>query len=148
MRHAIPLVALLVAGCVSDVALEIDIRPLSAVPPEVTSWELRLLRLEGLEVCPSVTDAARAAPVGRLAHAQSFADEGIAIGEVPAGRWGFAVVARDDACTVHLYGCAEVVIGSGIESPIVIEPVAATSSESCGCRTCGAGVCSGVEVCE
>ena len=148
MRHASPLFALLLLGCVSDVALEIDIRPLTPVPLEVTSWELRLVRLEGIDACPSVDDAARAAPVGRLAHTQSFVEEGVAIGEVPEGRWGFVVLARDGACAVQMYGCSEVVIGSGVESPIAVEVTAATSTESCGCRTCGAGVCSGPEVCE
>jgi len=150
LRYASPLLALFALGCISDVALEIELVALSPVPSEVSSWELRLVRLEGDDACPSVNEAAGAWPVGRLAHAQTFATEGMVIGEVPEGRWGFAVLARDDACTVRMYGCREVVITGGVESPIVIEVDAASSPVRCGClgRECSAGVCEGASVCE
>jgi len=143
-----PLLALLSLGCVSDVGLELEIRARAPVPAEVSSWELRLLRLEGPEVCPSVEQAAGAAPVGRLAHTQTFEAEGTAIGPVPEGRWGLSVIARDAACGVRMYGCSDFVIGSGVESPIVVEVEATSSLETCGCRACAAGVCAGPEVCE
>lgn len=147
MRYAHALLALSVVGCISDVALEIEVRAPAGVPEPVVSWELRLVRLEGDERCPSADSAARAAPTGRLAHTQTFETEGMAVGDVPEGRWGFALLARDVDCGVRMYGCREIEIGSGVASPIVIDVNVATTAETCGCRTCEAGVCAGPDVC-
>lgn len=138
------LLALMLAGCVSEHALELEIRAAVSVPPEVVSWELRLARLEGDESCPSADEAAGAVPIGRLATAQTFATEGMAVGEVPPGRWAFATLARDVDCGVLLYGCREVVIGPDAVSPIVIDVDAVAITEACGCRACDVGACAPV----
>jgi len=132
---------LLLAGCTNETALELEITASEAVPPEVVSWELRLYQLDEADMCPSAESAAAAARIGRLAHAQSFADVGMAVGEIPAGRWGMAVIARDDACGVRMYGCTVVVVGEDTFNPIPIRVEPATTTATCGCRTCGAGAC-------
>ena len=142
MKRWLPITLLLLVSCTNETALELEITASEAVPAEVASWELRLYQLAEAEVCPSAEQAASAARVGRLAHAQSFADVGMSVGEIPAGRWGMAVIARDDACGVRMYGCTVVEIGGDTFSPIPIRVEPATATATCGgCRTCGAGAC-------
>lgn len=142
MRRWLPLALLLASGCTNETALELEITASEDVPPEVVSWELRLYQLAEADACPSAEAGASAARVGRLAHAQSFADVGMAVGEVPAGRWGMAVIARDDACGVRMYGCSVVVVGEDTFNPIPIRVEPVTTPATCGgCRTCTEGTC-------
>lgn len=129
------------SACTSERGFELDISSSVPVPPEVVGWELRLIQLDAASGCPSVDEAATAARFGRLAHAQSFTDVGMSVGEIPAGRWAMAVIGRQDACTVSLYGCSVVNIGSDTFSPISIRVEPVTTTEACGCRTCTAGAC-------
>lgn len=155
---ALGLCALLFAGCISDRPIEIAIVPPRDadgepdVPAEVVTWELRLARLEGDEVCPTANEAARAAPIGSLAHAQTFAASsgaGVGIGEVPPGRWALVAIARDGSCAPRLFGCAPVGIGSETPATLTVEVAAVVATETCGCRACEAGGCTPVEtVCE
>lgn len=148
--------ALLLAGCVSDHTLGVELRPPRApdggpdVPADVAVFEVRLSRLEEGEGCPTVDEAASATGPGRLGHAQSFTAEdgmGMAIGEVPPGRWALAALARDDACAVRLYGCAEVSIDADAPASVVVEMVETASTETCGaCRSCESGACAPVDV--
>ncbi|HHH30742.1 MAG TPA: hypothetical protein ENK57_20695 [Polyangiaceae bacterium] len=144
-------VALWLLGCVNEHALELDLVAADPIPSEVVSYELRLLALDGDGRCPTAQDAAAAAPVGRLAHAQSFSEVGMAIGEVPQGRWAFVVLGRDAACGVRVHGCTAIEIGPETFTPIPVRISAVTDvSETCGsCRACEAGVCAPVQsVCE
>jgi hypothetical protein len=156
VRGALVLAALVLgAGCVSDRTLGLELRPPRApdggpaLPPEVVSWEVRLSRLEdGSERCPTVDDAAAARGGGRLGHAQSFgADEGMgmAIGEVPEGRWALAALGRDASCQVVLYGCSELSIGADAPPTVVVDLAPTASAEGCGCRTCDGGACAPVD---
>ncbi len=137
----------LLAGCTNERGLELDIVAADPVPDEVVSWELRLFNIEAGAPCPSVVESAGAARVGRLAHAQSFRDVGMAIGEVPEGRWAFAVLGRDVSCGVRVYGCTAVAIGQDTFSPITIRVEGVTDATTCGsCRTCDMGACTPVDV--
>jgi hypothetical protein len=151
--------AALCAGCVSDRVLGLELRPPRAgdggpaVPAEVVSWEVRLSRLEGdSERCPTVDDAAAGRGDARLGHAQSFpaADGmGMAIGEVPEGRWALAALGRAASCAVVLYGCSELELGGDPPLTAVVDLEPATSAEGCGCRTCDSGACTPVDaLCE
>ena len=141
MRCARFVVALALAGCVTEHGIELSVRSAVPLPPEVASWELRVSRLDGDGRCPSAEQAASARPSGRLAQVQSFEAEGMAVGEVPRGRWAFAAIARDEACAVLLYGCTEIDIGPGVASPIVVDVDEVATTETCGCRACVAGRC-------
>jgi len=135
----------LCAGCANEHGIDLAIVASDPVPDEVVSWELRLLNIEPTAACPSASQAAGAARVGRLAHAQTFTDVGMAIGEVPEGHWAFAVLGRDALCDVRVYGCTAVTIGRETFSPVTIAVEAAVGvGEACGCRTCEAGACSPV----
>lgn len=143
MRRALFLAALLV-GCTNEHALELDIVSSVDVPPEVVSWELRITQVDPGEPCPTAEEAASAARVGRLVHAQSFEDVGMSVGEIPRGQWAFAVLARDATCAPQLYGCTSIAIGNETFSPIPIrvEPVVDVTATCGTCRTCSAGACS------
>jgi len=137
------ILALGLLGCVNEHAFEVDIVAGDPVPPEVVSWELRLTQLEPTEECPTAEMSASAARYARLLHVQTFTGVGMAIGEIPAGRWAVAVLARDATCGVQLYGCTEANIAPETFSPIVITVRSASITELCGdCRTCESGGCS------
>jgi len=137
----------LLVGCTNEHGLQLDIVAADPVPVEVESWELRLLNIPPDASCPSASESARAARIGRLAHAQSFVDVGEPIGEVPEGRWAFAVLGRDTSCGVRAYGCTAVTIGAETFSPITIRVETVTDvMESCGdCRSCELGACTSVD---
>lgn len=133
-------------GCTNERAFAIDIVAAAPVPEEVVAWELRIAALEPAMACPTAEEAASAAPVGRLAHAQTFTDVGMSVGEISGGRWAFAVLGREEGCAVRVYGCSVVEIGGETLSPIAIrvEPVAASSALCGACRSCAAGGCAPV----
>ena len=134
------------SACTNERALAIEIVAAAPVPDEVVAWELRISSLEATMGCPSVEQAASAAPVARLAHAQTFTDVGMSVGEISGGRWAFAVLGREEGCAVRVYGCSVVEIGGETRSPIAIrvEPVAASSALCGSCRSCAAGGCAPV----
>lgn len=147
MRRALVALALLVAGCTNEHALELSITSSVDVPPEVVSWELRIANVEEGPVCPTVEQSASAARVGRLAHAQTFSDVGMAVGDIPAGSWTFAVIGRDADCVPRFYGCTPVTIEPMTFSPIAIrvDPVDGVTALCGSCRSCDAsGGCSDV----
>ena len=156
MRYLAPLAFVLVVGCVSDRILGLELRPPRAadggfdLPAEAATFEVRLSRLEGSDRCATVDEAASATEPGRLAHAQAFAvadGMGMAIGEVPPGRWAVSAIARNAGCGVLLYGCAEVTIDEAAPDVVVVELTPDGSAETCGaCRECGAGVCTPIAV--
>ncbi len=146
------MLAAALSGCVTERAVELVIEPPRdamggpAIPAEVVAWEVRVVRLGDDDLCPSADASAEARPFGELADAQSFAAGGasMAIGELPAGRWGFAAMARDEACRPLLYGCVATELAPDARTIVVpVEPV--TSSAACGCRACDAGACVEVE---
>jgi hypothetical protein len=143
------LAALLLGGCVSERAIELVIEPPRgplgepAIPADAVSWEVRLLRVDDDDACPGVEASAEARPFGELAEAQAFfvGGAGVAVGEVPSGRWAFAALARDAGCRPLLYGCARVELDGDFGEAVVV-PVAPVDVEvTCGCRTCEAGTC-------
>lgn len=156
MRRAVVVLGLLLASCVSDRILGLELRLPRApdggveVPAEAATFEVRLSRLEGEERCATADEAASATEPGRLAHAQTFAAEdgmGMAIGEVPAGRWAVSAIARDADCAVLLHGCAEVTIDEDAPDVVVVELTASGSAETCGaCRDCDRGACTPIAV--
>lgn len=143
------LYALLLASCITDHALELELRPPRAadgtpeVPEDVAAHEVRVYRLDG-EGCPDLETAASAAPFATFAHAQSFDGEaGEPIGELPRGVWAIAAISRDAACAPRLYGCTEITIGDGgvvvVDlAPVIAEPI-------CGCRACDRGTCAPID---
>ncbi len=150
MRRLALTMALALSGCITDHAIEIELRPPRLpdggpdVPAEVRSYELRLYRVED-EGCPERALALTAAPFAELAHAQSFeAAEGMgeAIGEIPAGTWAMVAVARDAACAPLLYGCSELSIGVAPPGTWIVELDSVTEDPGCGaCRTCESNAC-------
>lgn len=147
MRRALLVLALAAAGCTNEHALELAITASADVPPEVVSWELRITNVDAGPICPTVEEAAGAVRVGRLAHAQTFTGVGMAVGEIPAGSWTFAVIGRDADCTPRFYGCTPVTIEPMTFSPIAIrvDPVDGVTALCGSCRTCdGSGGCSDV----
>lgn len=151
MRRAILAAALALTGCVTDHAIDVELRPPRLadggpdVPPEVVAYELRLYRVDDGEGCPERAVALTAAAFAELAHAQAFdAAEGMgeAIGEIPAGRWALAAVARDAACAPLLYGCTELAIGVAPPGALIVELDPVAEDPGCGaCRTCASGEC-------
>lgn len=154
MRRLALTMALALSGCITDHAIEIELRPPRLpdgrpdVPAEVRSYELRLYRLER-EVCPERALALTAAPFAELAHAQAFdAAEGMgeAIGEIPAGRWALVAVARDATCAPLLYGCSELSIGVASPGAWIVELDPVADDPGCGaCRSCQGGACDPVD---
>lgn len=140
--------AALLAGCITERPIGVELRPPRgpdggpAVPDAVVAFELRLYRTD--EGCPSVEHAASALPFAALGQVQSFVpgeEMGDVLGEVPPGRWALAVLARDAACAVHLYGCGQLDVGVTAPETLSIElqPVVVPG---CGtCRTCEEGAC-------
>jgi hypothetical protein len=136
-------------GCVSEHAIAVELRlprgeggePISR--PEVVSYELRLYATG--RGCPSLDEAASAAPFERLGAVQAFSAEagmGEAIGEIPSGRWALAALARDETCGVRLFGCALLDVGVTAPSTVVVDLAPASSGASCGdCRACEQGAC-------
>ncbi|HJL18552.1 MAG TPA: hypothetical protein RMH99_23025 [Sandaracinaceae bacterium LLY-WYZ-13_1] len=145
------------AGCVSERVIGLELRPPRGpdggpdVPAALAAWEVRLVRLEGDEGCPG-PEASAAGRTPRLGHAQSFpaADGmGVAIGEVPPGRWAVTALGRDADCGVRLHGCAELVLDDGAPTRLVVETSPVATGATCGCRACDAGVCAPLlDVCE
>lgn len=142
MNRAILLAVALAAGCTNERAIELAITASEEVPDDVVSWELRISEVErGTGVCPSAAESAGAARVGRLVHAQTFTDVGMAVGEIPEGRWTLAVLGRDASCAPRFYGCSAIDIGGETFSPIAIrvEPVVGLTELCGGCRSCDVG---------
>ncbi len=151
MRAArwLSLAACLMAGCITERPIGLELRPPRAadggpaVPAEVVAIELRLYRTD--EGCPTLEDAASARPFARLGQVVSFpleGDMGDVIGEVPPGRWGLAVLARDATCGVHLYGCTLLDVGVPAPDTLVVELEPVTLAPTCGpCRSCESGTC-------
>lgn len=139
----------LLAGCVSDVPIEVELRPPRGadggpdVPVEVERFELRLYRTD--EGCPSLEVAASARPFARLGAVWTFsADEGMgeSLGELPPGRWALAVLARDAQCGVRLYGCAQIDVGVTAPRAWVVPLAPAALASTCGaCRACQGARC-------
>lgn len=157
MRTAAWLLAIALAGCTSERAIELAIEPPRDamggpdVPAEVVAWEVRVSRLEDDDLCPNAEASADARPFGRLGDAQAFAvgTAGMAVGELPSGRWAFAVLARDAGCRPLLYGCEVVELDSMIADAIVVPVEPSSADVACGCRTCAEGFCDPVEqICE
>jgi hypothetical protein len=148
------LLALVLCGCVTDVAIALELRLPRApdgspdVPPDVRAHEVRLYRVDQGEGCPDLTTAATAESFATFAHAQAFDDGmGDAIGELPRGTWAIVAISRDEACAPRLFGCTEIEIADAPDTIVVeLAPVAADSM--CGCRTCEAGICAPIdEIC-
>ncbi len=145
MRRLLLSLLALAAGCTNEHALELAITASAPVPDEVVAWELRIANVEDGSGCPTVEQSAGAVRVGRLAHAQTFTDVGMSVGEIPAGSWTFAVIGRDATCTPRFYGCTPVTIGDTTFSPIAIrvDPVDGVTALCGSCRSCdAAGGCS------
>lgn len=144
MRRAWLIGLVLLAGCTNERALELSITASEDVPDEVVAWELRVVNVEDGAPCPTASESASAARVGRLGQAQTFTDVGMAVGEIPRGRWAFAVLGRDVDCGLRFYGCTAVNIGGETFSPIAIrvEPVSDVTALCGSCRSCSSGACS------
>lgn len=142
-------------GCANETVMRVEIRPPRddaggpAIPSDVSAWELRLERLEGDERCPLSDMVIEGRQLGRLAHAQSFtadAGMGMAIGEVPEGRWALSAVARTESCEPRLFGCRELDLRTEVPEVVVIDVDEVSSDATCGCRACAAGVCEPVDL--
>src|SRR5690606_24551154 len=129
-RLAAGTLGLLLAGCITDHPIELELRPPRLpggepdVPAEVVTHEVRLYRITADQVCPTLSVVASAAPFGKLGHAQTFsASEGMGdtIGEIPPGRYAVAALSRDGECGAHLFGCRVLEVGATPFQTFVVE---------------------------